>query len=635
MNTDLEKKMSNPVCAECIKKHLDKYKGFVDAEGNVCNEFSVPCMGIPNKYLSNHLEAVLDDESREDAIGLFDPVTWAAKWIKNPDGSPWVARWYQKSMLRCTASRRITRCGRRIGKTDAIAVHALHFCFTNKNKKVLVVAPYKSQTEEIISRIRSFINSNPKLASSVERDVSSPFYEIRLRNGSRIRGFSSGTKSGSDAGAVRGQDADILYIDEADMLSDGDLKAIIAILDTHAHVRFWASSTPTGKRAHFWRWCTKTPSYKEFYYPSSVLPFWDEIKDQIRADYIGNEDAWNHEILAIFGEQVVGVFQHVYTDAAQKEYKYEDMKYDPTWVYGIGVDWNSDRGTEIAIVGYNGRGHFQVVDGLNIPKQNWTQLAGIEAVIAMNAKWLPRFIYVDEGYGSTNLELLRKYGYDMINSNLLDPACKLKDIVKGYNFSAKIDAHDPMTKQIIKKPAKPFMVENTVRFFEEGRLSISAFDMVLRNQLPNYIIKHRTTAGIPVYGMIEDKIGDHRLDALMLALVGFKLEMSDFGKPIHSVRVAVSPGFAKLHGRDSQPDSEKELAKRMELMPNSRYDEDLPSMTNQMSHIPAKTVDTYKIPEYRYGFMTDEEEKYRRKYKLKNMRRKVHFRRVFPERKNI
>ena len=638
MDLKLEKKFENPVCQQCIKDYLDKYDGFVDEDGKLYKGFAVPCDGIPLKYLSDHLGAILNEDDQKEAIGLFDPVTWAEEWIKLPDGTPWVARWYQEAMLRCSVTRRVTRLGRRTGKTDCLAVHILHYIFTNKNKRVLVVAPYKSQTEEIISRIRGFISTNPRLQASVQRDVSSPFYELKLKNGSRIRGFSSGTKSGAEGVAIRGQDADRIYLDEADYLSDGDLKAIVAILNTHAKVEMWASSTPTGRRAHFWRWCTKTPSYKEFYHPSSVLPFWDQVKDQIKSDYVGNQDAWTHEILAEFGEQSVGVFQHGFVDLALGEYKYEQMAWKPGWTYTIGVDWNSEFGTEIAVVGYDGRGKFKIVDALNVPKQGWTQLAGIETIIKMNLKWLPKFIYVDDGGGNTNIELLRKFGYDSGASDPGSPSCKLKDIVVGYNFSKTIEARDPMTKRKIKKHAKSFLVENAVRFFEERRIEISAWDMALRNQLANYIIKHRTVAGIPVYGQTEERIGDHRLDAVMLALVAFKLEMSDFGKAFYSTHVAVSPGFAKLNASNGsqQFSPEQELTKRLDRMPQSRFDEDArPIFAQSTSDLPAKVSSERNVPEYRHGFMTDEEQKYSARYRLRNMRKKKRFQKSVPLRTNI
>lgn len=518
--------------------------------------------------------------------------------------------------------------------TDAISVDILHYCFTNKNKRVLVVAPYKSQTEEIISRIRGFISTNPRLANSVARDVSSPYYEIRFHNGSRIRGFSSGTKSGSDGAAIRGQDADRIYLDEADYLTEGDLKTLIAILNTHDSVELWASSTPTGRRAHFWRWCVKTPSYKEFYYPSEVLPHWDSVKDQIRADYMGNQDGWVHEIMAEFGEQTVGVFQHQYVGDALLDYNYNDQRRQPGWIYSIGVDWNSDFGTEICVVGFNGGAHFKVIETLNVPRQGWTQLAGIEAVIAMHRKWHPKFIYVDEGAGATNIELLRKYGYDITSVSPGDMAAELRDIVHGYNFSSKIDVRDPMTKAPIKKHAKPFLVENAVRFFEEHRLTISSYDNVLRNQLGNYIIKHRTVSGIPVYGLVEERIGDHRLDALMLALVAFKLEMSDFGKPQYSTHVGISVGFARSGMANGEVSKEKEAARRAASAPESRFEDQQPLLsTTQLPSIMGGTSGA--VPNYRYGWDTDEEGKYALMYKRQNAQKRARFARRSPSRSNF
>jgi len=627
-------KFASPICQNCIKEHMGKYNDFVDEAGTKYKDFAIPCEGIPSQYISDRLTAILTDEQLLEAEGILDPVTWARRWIKMPNGEPWIARWYQEGMLRCTARRRVSRCGRRIGKSDAIAVDILHYCFTNKNKRVLIIAPYKSQTEEVIGRIRAFIATNPKLMNSVARDVSSPFYELRFHNGSRIRGFSSGTKSGSEGAAIRGQDADRIYLDEADYLTEGDLKAIIAILNTHSHVELWASSTPTGRRAHFWRWCVKTPSYKEFYYTSEVLPHWDSVRDQIRADYVGNQDGWIHEIMAEFGEQTVGMFQHQYVSDALLDYKYDDQRKKPGWIYSIGVDWNSDFGTEICVVGFNGGGHFKIVDAVNVPRQGWTQLAGIEAIISLHRKWRPKFIYVDEGAGATNIELLRKYGFDIATSNPNDPAIALRDIVQGYNFSSKIEARDPLTKAPIKKHAKPFLVENAVRFFEEHRLSISSYDNVLRNQLGNYIIKHRTVSGVPVYGLVEERIGDHRLDALMLALVAFKLEMSDFGKPTYSTHVGITLGFARSNAAGEDYNREKETERRAAMAPESRFELDTPLLsTTQLPSIMGGTSGA--VPDYRYGWDTDEEGKYAMMYKRKNALKRARFARRVPTRSNF
>ena len=303
-----------------------------------------------------------------------------------------------------------------------------------------------------------------------------------------------------------------------------------------------------------------------------VLPHWEEVKDQIKAD-IETELAWTHEILAEFGEQGEGVFQNAYVDAAKADYRYSDMKREKYgWIYSIGVDWNSDVGTEIVVVGYNITEHmFYVVENANIPKQGWTQLAGIKKIIDLNAKWLPQFIYVDEGAGSTNIELLRKYGYDMIYQHPNDPACFLKDRVKSYNFSSKIEARDPVTKQIIKKHAKPYLVENAVRRFEEQTIVFSKQDHQLERQLLNYIIERVTPSGVPVYGQNVPELGDHKVDALNLALIGFKLELSSLGKPTHSQAIAMAGRF----GEGLIPNVQKQLKQpgQLEVKYEKPYEE--------------------------------------------------------------
>ena len=169
-------KTNNPVCQECIKAQLDKYSNFIGEQGQTYKKFSVPCKGIPVNYINKTLKAALTQEELEDAMSVLDPVQWAKKYLKLPDGSPWIARWYQELMLRCSSSRKVSRCGRRIGKSDCLAVDMAYHCYTRAGTRVLVVAPYKAQAEEIINRVKGFL-ANSTLANAIVRSVSSPYYE--------------------------------------------------------------------------------------------------------------------------------------------------------------------------------------------------------------------------------------------------------------------------------------------------------------------------------------------------------------------------------------------------------------------------------------------------------------------------
>jgi hypothetical protein len=290
----------------------------------------------------------------------------------------------------------------------------------------------------------------------------------------------------------------------------------------------------------------------------------------------------------------------------------------------MGVDWNSEVGTEIIIVGYSIREDmFYVLENTNVPKQGWTQLAGIEKVIELNTKWTPQFIYVDEGAGATNIELLKKCGYDMIQQQPNHPTCFLKDRVKGYNFSAKIDSRCPITKQVIKKHAKPYLVENSVRRFEEQRIRFPKLDTMLERQLLNYIVERVTPSGVPVYGQNEPTVGDHKVDALNLALIGYKLELSTLGKPVHSSHI----GFAGQFGNALIPKKPKGmLPGQLQVKIDPQYEE-YKKAQKQLQNKPMQRTDQYgnlistgrifstgrgPVPTTRQGWDTDTEYKHNR-----------------------
>lgn len=52
---------------------------------------------------------------------MNDPIKWAQKFLRsfNPTTKkiePWIARWYQVQMMRDHSTRKVYRCGRRIGR---------------------------------------------------------------------------------------------------------------------------------------------------------------------------------------------------------------------------------------------------------------------------------------------------------------------------------------------------------------------------------------------------------------------------------------------------------------------------------------------------------------------------------------
>ena len=575
----------NKSCFDCIKGYKKKHSLIPG------DSFKIPCNGIPQEYISPQIAVTLTEEQKQAAIAILDPVTWAATnldwhcldadgeiwkrknpeeyydWIqKNPGksilGKSRYHRPYQAEMLRCTAKRKIYRIGRQAGKSESIAVSILHHLFTKPGKAekdgfvIILITPYQTQIELIFTRITELIRSNKDLENSIARAVKAPNYSLELHNGSVIRGFTAGSKSGNNADAVRGQHGDMLIFDEADRLSAGDMESAMAITTNSPNASVWMSSTPTGKREKFWQIC-QSKSYREFHYSSRINPFWNaEMEEQAKEAY--SEIGFKHEVLADFGEQEEGVFQNTYIQAAKANYKYGDYPKTEGWTYTIGVDWNDVKnGTTIAVLGFNhSNNHFFVVDRAIVSRIGWTQLSACEKIAEFNRVWRPVSIYVDSGYGATQIEVLRKFGWDSLQDKTKGPGhpdSKIKDILKEYNFSSKIEIHDLFTQELISKPAKAFLVENAVRRFETSSIHFPETDKVLENQLQNYIIDRITQAGTPVYKPQEEAIGDHTLDAVMLALVAFTLTKTPLGAPIYTNDIAFTGQFGQKVSQDYGP----------------------------------------------------------------------------------
>jgi len=242
---------------------------------------------------------------------------------------------------------------------------------------------------------------------------------------------------------------------------------------------------------------------------------------------------------AEWGTAESGVYQPAYIDRALTKYEYSSMVRNPSWRYVIGTDWNEKKGTEIVVLGFNPFSNtYHVVDVEHIERSEFTQLEGVSKLLAMNQKWMPNYIYIDAGNGSTNYELLRKTAWEHTKPGGNRITANLLTILKKYDSGASLEIKDPVTHQKEKKPAKPFMVNASVRLFEQNLVRISSYDEKLVKQFRNYIVDRISPNGTTIYGVESEKIGDHRLDAFNLAAVGFALEFSNLHSTVVSTEVA-------------------------------------------------------------------------------------------------
>lgn len=571
-------------CVTCQITHIDKYKGTYpdtprqsylrqksDKNGSASHAWQIQCPFIPNDYtdsLAPELKASMTNEEVEVVKLVKDPVAFASRYFN------WHARTHQELMLRCQSKKKVLRWGRRAGKSESIVIETIWHALTKNVQtvdprtgevgtsglKILVIAPFESQVINFFEMINKFIDRSPECADARKLYRKSPHHHLEFKNGCTIKGFTTGS---NEAASVRGQDAHILIMDECDYMSEGDYKTVMPIAQSHPNVLVRAASTPQGKRERFYQWATQNPQWKEFYFPSAIIdktPFkrsgirWKDMRAEMRPEH--SKDSWLQEIMAIFIASASGVFQPAFVSNAMRDYSYStlveakisDAPELAGWRYTVGVDWNSNAGTEIVVVGLGPQSEgFQVMQTVNVPKQEFTQFKGLTRITEVLQVWQPDYVYVDAGHGATNYEALRLWTQQQPNGSY---AKRLEPNIKKYDFGGKVEIRDPVDKKIVKHPAKAYMVENAVRKFENGHITFSKDDTLLKKQLLNYIVKSVSESGKPIYGFENKQLGDHRLDALNLALVAWALEegnMARFNRsPVTKVGVVGSQGHQML-----------------------------------------------------------------------------------------
>ena len=146
-------------------------------------------------------------------------------------------------------------------------------------------------------------------------------------------------------------------------------------------------------------------------------------------------------------------------------------------------------------------------------------------IIKLNNIYNPSWIFCDRGYGDYQLERIHIYGED-------HPSTGLKNKVVGWQFKQTIDIINPVTKELVKEPMKPFMVNQLKLSFERDRMILCPFDEILHKQLIDYVVEKITENGMPKY----TSKNEHFVDALGLAHLAFVLKFPDLTQAIKSIK---------------------------------------------------------------------------------------------------
>lgn len=355
-------------------------------------------------------------------------------------------------------------------------------------------------------------------------------------------------------------------------MSQEGIDAVTAIANEDPkRIGIWVSSTPTGKRGFFYNVCTNPDTgYKAYHFPSTVNPDFDErMEGELRATM--TVQGYIHEVEAEFGEETVGVFRKDAVERAKEQYLYsyrelnlwereqykkagydvDKIIYTPEYTREnpapkarriVGVDWDKfANDTQIVITEFDEMlKKFRVAKRYEIPRGEFTFDNAVNKLIEIDEIWNPDYFYIDAGYGEYQIEALRKHGRDTRGSTL-------DKKVKRIQFSQVFEIVDPATKEIDKKDAKNFMVNQTSIVLERDQIVLSPFDDMIWKQMMDYQVIRITQSGKPQY----TSENEHALDCLMLTMLGFTLEFPSLVKILEEAHYARYAKAKKVNVEDS------------------------------------------------------------------------------------
>jgi len=196
-----------------------------------------------------------------------------------------------------------------------------------------------------------------------------------------------------------------------DRLDDDSVDSITSIaLEAVDRIGMIVASTPTGRRGKFYNMCNDKQTWFESHRSSTCNPEWSERAER-EFKSILSEEGYKHEIDALFGEEVMGVFKKAFIERAIGHDDYDYKTYaDYRAKRCIGVDFDKyGAASQIIVLEFDQTfipagsrltsPKFRVVAREEIPMGDFTLDNATKKIIELNDKFKPDFIYCDRGYG--------------------------------------------------------------------------------------------------------------------------------------------------------------------------------------------------------------------------------------------
>jgi hypothetical protein len=464
-----------------------------------------------------------------------NPKTWAEFFLKVPrTGEPLKANYVQRKIYASKARKKIILVSRRVGKTFSAIIYILWKCFTTPKTEVLIIGPGESQLIKIFSDLDDFLYENPLLGADVTGRRAKPQHTRSFRNGSTIRGFiaQNGSKS------LRGQSADLIYVDEADFIPSEEWQVIDPIVRGDSFRKppeLLATSTPNADpNSRFLKMVHGGLEDDEFsneymedtdsifvpldqnpdYTPEQVLAIRKEYEpdriEQYKREYLCQPVSVND--LNVFNSENIqdAAVLNPYEENTKWGYV-SDIRNIPRRVPGeirtMGVDWDRvQAGPSILIVSYiPGLSHYRVLYREEVNKNtphlfNYTCDRIIDLHNIVNLDWL----YLEATSDTMQVETLQ-----MLSKKR---APELYNRIRGISFNSNYESVDLRTREVIPKNVKIAMVGHLQNLFSASKVKFPKQDKDFVSQLTQYKV-----VGFTIRGPRYSRTNEHFIDALALA----------------------------------------------------------------------------------------------------------------------
>lgn len=258
---------------------------------------------------------------------------------------------HQHEVAVSPARYRIICAGRQVGKSDLLAVLALHHAFSRPRQTVLVVSAGDTAAKRLLETIAAMALASPLLAGSVLDESSKA---VTLANGSVIRAVPA------SAAQIRGWSIDLLILDEAAFIDPEIWRAAEPAIIARPGSRVILSSSPFGGADHFFRvmWGLAMGAPDEWqeawHWPSITSPLVDEsLLEKIRERE--TPVFFAREYLAEWTDAQGAYFTTAELEAATGDLELVDPDSDPGAARAVGgvsggVDWGMRRDAHVLTV---------------------------------------------------------------------------------------------------------------------------------------------------------------------------------------------------------------------------------------------------------------------------------------------